>query len=175
MFNRIKKKLAYFIIRRKYLKKTDPICFNKIISNSKDILIILPKEDKDFYHSLIFIKYYLIHKKRITLFLPAHKYNLIPEKEKYRYISFLPPQVTRLFLPDKSLIELLKEKNYDVLLDLNRSDDIFYYAVVSIIDAKLKVGYLKDNSETYYNLIFTNHTYEPEVSYRNLLNLLQMF
>ncbi len=135
----------------------------------------MPKEDGDFYHALTLLKFYLIHKKRITLFLPDHKYNLIPEKEKYRYISFLPQQITKLFLPDKNLIERLQERVFDALIDLNRSEDVFYSAISSIVKAKLKAGFVKGNSERYYNLLFQNKITDPESSYRNLLNSLQMF
>ena len=71
MFEGLKRKIAHFIIRKKYLRKNiKGISLNHVISNSNDLFFIMPKNDKDFFHSLEILKYYQIHKKIITLFLP---------------------------------------------------------------------------------------------------------
>ncbi|MFA3782511.1 hypothetical protein ABRY23_05535 [Melioribacteraceae bacterium 4301-Me] len=175
MLNKIKTKLAYFLIKKKYLLKTGPIYFNNIVSTAKDIFIVLPKNDNDFYHSLFILRYYLLHKKRVTIFLAAHRYNLIPEKEKYKYISYLPVEMNKFYLPGKKLIERLKVDKYDVLIDLNRDEDVFLTAVSCIVAAKLKIGFMKKDADFYYNLILTNQELEAEVCYKKMLNSLQMF
>ena len=176
MFGKLKLKLAHFIMHRKYLKKNlQPIVFNKAISDAVDFLILMPEDDKDFYYCQEVIKYLLIHRKQIVLFAPEPKINLVPDKEKYKFISFSALQRTKLNLPDPLLVQKLKNETFDVVMDLNRTENIFYSAAANIVDSKLRVSFSKPGSEGYYNFQFANTKEEPEVTYRNLLNFLQMF
>ncbi len=176
MFENLKVKLARLIIRRKYLKKNiEPIVFNNIISQSVYFLVILPGSEKEFIHSFELIRFLIIHRKSVTLFLPEHKYNLIPEKERYKFIVFNPLQKTKLNLPDPSLIESLQNKTFDVVIDLNRQENIFFSAVANIVKSRLRICFNKEYSGAYYNFLFADSQENPEVAYRNMLNFLQMF
>ena len=176
MLENLKLQLARFIVRRKYLKKNlEPIMFNKAISGAVDFFIILPGNDAEFSHSFELLRYLIIHRKSVTLFLPEHKYNLIPEKDRYRFISFNLLQRTKLNLPASSLIELLENKTFDVVIDLNRQEDIFFSAVTNIVKSRLRICFNKEHSSAYYNFLFADNQNIPEVAFRNMLNFLQMF
>jgi hypothetical protein len=176
MFENLKLKLARIIVRKKYLKKNlEPIVFNKIITDAQDFFVIMPESDVDFYNAHDLLKYLIIHRKNVTLFLPEHKYNLMPEKDKYKFISFNLLEKTKLFLPDQNLTERLKNKLFDVVIDLNRKENIFFSAVANIVNSKLRISFTKENSESYYNFQFAGSTDNSEVAFRNLLNFLQMF
>lgn len=176
MFEELKRKIAHFIFRRKYLRKDGiPLLYNNIVSDAKNFFFLMPKLDNEFYHTLDILKYYLIHKKIITLFLPEHKYNLIPEKEKYRFISFSQKQINRFNLPDKNLIDRVREKEFDVVIDLNKAEDIFFSAIANVAQSKIRVSFKKDLSDNYYNLQIADKQNNPEASYRSFLNCLRMF
>ncbi len=176
MFESLKQKYARFIIHRKFLRREiTSVSYNKILSDAIDFFIIMPARDDDFYHSMDLLKYYLIHKKVITLFLPVYKYNLIPEKEKYKFVSFLPEHINRVYLPTKNMIASLSTREYDAVIDLNRSPNIFFSAVANIVKSKVRVSFSKDKCEEYYNLIIKDKNQEPEVAYRSFLSNLKMF
>ena len=176
MFEKLKRKIGHFIVRRKCLHKTSgQISYNKIISSAKDFFIIMPTNDKDFYYALEILKYFQIHKKVITLFLPEYKYSMIPEKEEFKFISFLPHQITRFYLPEKKLKQRLSIKEFDVVIDMNRFENVFCSAATNIVKSKVRIGVSKDFSEPYYNLQIVDKQGTPEASYRNLLNYLRMF
>lgn len=176
MFESLKQKYARFIIRRKFLRKeVSAVSYNKILSDAIDFFFIMPEHDDDFYHSLDILKYYLIHKKVITLFLPAHKYNLIPEKDKYKFVSFLPDHVNRVYLPRKNMIASLSAREYDVVIDLNRTENIFFSAVANIVKSKVRASFGKGKSDEYYNLVIGGKNQESETAYRSFLSYLKMF
>ncbi len=176
MFEGIKKKYAHFVVRRKYLRKdTRPVLYNKILSGATDLLLIMPKDDKDFYHCHDILRYFLIHKKIITLFLPEYKYNLIPEKDKYKCISYMPVNINKIFLPTHHLIERLKNKEFDAVIDLNRNEDVFFSAVSNLVRSKVRVSFNKELSSNYYNMLISEKNEEPEAAYRSFLNYLKMF
>lgn len=176
MLENLRKKIGHYLLKRKFIRKnSEPVSFNKIISGSFDFFVVMPKEDQDFYQALELIRFFQIHKKRITLFLPDFKYNLIPEKEKYGHISYQPDQITKFFLPAHSLVSTIGKKEYDVVLDFNRTEDIFCSAAANIPRAKVRAGFSKLNSDGYYNLQFNGKAGGAEVTYRNFLRFLQLF
>lgn len=176
MFEGLKKKIAHYLVKRKYLRKSiGQLVFTNVISNSHDLFIVMPKDDKDFFHSFDILKYYQIHKKIITLFLPEHKYSLIPEKEKFKFISYHPHQITRFNLPPKNLVSRLSQKEYDIVIDLNRQEDVFFSAISNIVKSKIRVSFEKELSDRYYSMQIADKQSDPEVSYRNFLSYLKMF
>jgi hypothetical protein len=176
MFETLKKKYARFVIRRKFLRKHQKaLSFNKILSNSREFFIVLPQRDHDFNQALDIIKYFLIYKKVITLFLPEHKYGLIPEREKYRVISYLPMHFTRCNLPAKNLLKRMKGKEFDIVIDLNREENLFCSAVSNFVGSKIRIGFDRNLSSNFYNMLINDKNEEAEVSYRNFLNYLKMF
>ncbi len=176
MFEGLKRKIGRFVLRRKYLHKNiEQLVYNNVISSAKNFFFVMPSIDNDFYHTLEILKYYQNQKKVITLFLPEHKYNLIPDKEKYKFISFLPHQVTRFFLPEKNLIARLRTKEFDVVIDLNRSENIFFSTISNIVRSKIRISFVKEFSENYYNLQIVDKQGDSETAYKSFLNYLQMF
>ncbi len=176
MFEEIKKKISHFILRQRYVKKnSNPLPYTNVISNAHSFFIVMPKQDDDFSCSLEILKYLSAKKKSITLFLPNNKLSLIPQKEKFRFISFNPEQVTKFNLPGKKIIEYLDGMEFDIAIDLNRREDVLFSAVTNIAKSKLKVSFAKEFSESYYNLQITDKQASSEASYRSFLNYLQMF
>ena len=176
MFDKVKKQISKFIVNRNYLKKSKQIInFNTFMTNSIDFLFLMPNDDSDFRNCFDLIKYFVIHKKNVTIFLPEYKYNIIPQKEKYKIITYNIQEVTKFGLPTNSLIENLKRKSFDVVVDLNRGDDILYAAIINIVEADYKVGFSKSNSDNYYNFQVLGNESNSEDAYRKLMESLLMF
>ncbi len=176
MYENIKKKLAHYLLSKKYLKNGgSQVLFNKIISSSFDFFVILPINENELNNSLELIKYLLIHKKKITIFLEERHYNLLPAKEKVSSITFTRNDITRLNLPSKNLYNKLKYLKFDVVIDLCRTENTFLSAVSNIVNSKVRVSFIKELSEQYYNLLYFDNNNEPEVAFRNFLNFISMF
>lgn len=176
MLEALKRKLAHYLLSKKYLRNgNQQIVFNKIISSSNNFLVILPFEENDLNNSLDLIKYLLIHKKNITIFLQEHKYNFFPAKDKINFITYNLEDISKLNLPSKNLCNKLKEKNYDVVIDLNRKENTFFSAVANLVDSKVRIGFKKDYSEAYYNLLYRDNNNDSELVFRNFLNFIRMF
>ena len=176
MLSELKNKLGYFIFQKKMLKGYDESnTFNDFVGRSLDYLIILPLNDTDFANSFDVVKYFKIHKKEITLFLPEHKVNTISISSNYRYLSYGLNDVSKFGLPSKSLLEKLNERKFDVLVDLERENNLFLAAVAALVKANFKVGFKKPEIENLYNFQMVNTKINSEISYRNLLISLKMF
>lgn len=168
--------MGYYIFKKKMFRKfDDSYSFKDFIENSSNYLIILPLKDLDFANSFDVAKYFKIHKKEVTLFLPEHKINSANITSYYKYMSYGIEDITKFGLPTKLYINKLKETKFDVLIDLERDNNLFLAAVTSLVDAKFKVGFKKPNLENLYNFQLVNTKINSEISYRNLLNSLKMF
>ena len=64
---------------------------------------------------------------------------------------------------------------FNAILDLNRKENIFCSIVSNLVNAPVKAGFQKNNADKYYNLQIVNKEENPELSYKNYLNCLEMF
>ncbi|MCK5455784.1 MAG: hypothetical protein KAI45_01580 [Melioribacteraceae bacterium] len=61
-----------------------------------------------------------------------------------------------------------------MVIDLNRDVDIFSSALANVPLSDFRIGFVKKDSDSFYNFQIPNEI-NPEKSYRNLLNSLRMF
>ncbi len=176
MFETLKKRIASFLVKRRYLSQKREIkSFNEFITNSHYVIFIMPSNEKEFSNCFDIIKYFQIHKKIITLFLPESDVNLIPDKDYYRLITYSFNELNKFGLPSLVLKNKLNKNKFDVLIDLNLEEDNFYTAIVGEISAKYRIGVNKKKSSQIFNFQINCSKNNSEISYRNLLNSLQMF
>jgi len=176
MFDKIKKKIAVSLIKRKYINKgSEPVVFNDFFKKAINYLVIMPENDEDFKNSFAVIKELAEKGKSITLFIPEHRYSLIPAKEKYRVLSYSIQHVSKLFIPDVILQEKLRKKSFDVILNLNIRDNLFLDSSAFILNSSYRVGFKKGDFSNFYTLQIPLNENNSNISYENLLNSLKMF
>jgi len=100
---------------------------------------------------------------------------LINPKLRQNLIEYEIRDISKIKLPKKKLISKLSERNFDVVIDLNRNENLFYSFAVSQIKTKLKIGFEKKGSDKFYNFQIACNKKEPEEAYKYLVNCLQMF
>jgi hypothetical protein len=183
MFDKIKFNLAHFIIRKKYLLKANPpLSFNNILSDSAKFLLIMPNNNDELAKSIVLINYLLENKKFVTLFIHENKLNLISRNENNLMkngnlviLTFVDENRNRLNLPVNVFAKPLKSKEYDVVMDLNRSCDLFLTSIANIVKSRIKVGFEQEKTGDFYNIRIVNFRQEPAQIYANYINFLKMF
>ncbi len=173
----IKIKLGEKLLSREIKKsKISERKFSGFFRNAVDTLILLPEEDLYFRSAFDVVRFVKIHKKNVTLILPDHKRNLLPNNFEYQFITVSPVSLSNLGLAAPSLIEDLKKKSYDIFIDLTLNESSFYSSIALNTMAEIKIAlFEKENSEKIFNLLFDADKTNYENSCRNLLNSLQMF
>jgi hypothetical protein len=175
MFDELKRKIAHYIIRHKFLKKSnEQIHFSKVISNSKTVFIILPADQKDLYYSLNIVDYLVMKDKQITFFVPFENRNAITKYDNATILTYHSTSITKIFMPNKTLIQKLNSMEFDLVIDLERNENTFISAVANIIKSKVRIGFKKNRSENYYNLLIQNSDQNIESNYMNLLTSIKM-
>lgn len=172
----LKQKLAFFIAKRKYLNKKVPSQnFKGTISNSENVLIILPDNAEDILKALDIPAYFKQQSKNVNLFCSESLSPVAKGEHNFEVISYNEESITRFGLPDKSLVKKIFDLKFDVVLDLNRDENLLYSILANIPKSKIVAGFKKENSDFYYNLQIANNQNNAEISYRNFLNSIQMF
>jgi hypothetical protein len=152
-----------------------PISFSRILSSANHILIILPQDDEDFHECFVFLNAFDFSLRDVHLLTNDFRISLLPIQLRRRALEHSIQDVNKWNLPSNSLIEKIKEKEINAVLDLNRKESVFYNHIIHLLDVELKVGFVKKDSDKLYNLQIVNHEDDAEGSYQNFLNCIKMF
>lgn len=170
------KQLLRRLLLKKILKKkpVDQSKFNNFIRNSSKILLILPDDQDNWKFLMQTFDFLLKSEKKLSLFLPENRFGSMPLKQKVHSLTYNDNDVSRFYLPGKSLSRKLRYHSFDVIIDLNIEENLFYSAVANLVKSNFRIGFIKSDSDLYYNFQIP-HEINNEISYRNLLNSLAMF
>ncbi|MCF6268083.1 MAG: hypothetical protein L3J41_00030 [Melioribacteraceae bacterium] len=176
MIKKIKLKLAEYLAKKKFSRKqSSEKNFQKFFSESKQILIILPKSNNSLVEEAIeIIRFLSIHKKELFIIQSKDQFSYLPNDFKYSSLIISDDDKTKIGLPNKELISKIKKHTFDLVIDLNRENDIFSSAIANIPLSDFRIGFVKVGADYFYNFQIPNEI-NPEKSYRNLLNSLRMF
>ena len=176
MITNIKDNLAEYLVKKKFSQKQNSEKnFQNFFSESKKILILLPTTKTSLIEEVIeIIKFFAIHKKELFIIQSKDQFSFLPNDFKYSSLIINEEDKTAIGLPNKELVKRVKKHTFDLIVDLNRDSDLFSIALANIPLADFRVGFVKNDSDFYYNFQIPNEI-NPEKSYRNLLNSLRMF
>ena len=176
MFEFLKEKIAEKVIDKQLEHQSfEQNTFTGFLKNSYTFFVAMPEEDRDFTYSLSVLDFLAELKKSSMILARDFKISLLPQKFRSRTIEYSERDITKWKLPSKRLLERLNEVQFNVSIDLNRKDNLFHSYSISIVKTRLKIGFVKNDSDKFYNLQIINHEDNPEISYENFLNCLKMF
>lgn len=176
MLQKLKNKLIAFFILRFYFKKVNVArSYADFAKKSNRFLVILPVTESDYVRSLAVVEMLFAKDKKVSLFVKDFKVSQLVGRYKAEYIDYNEKDINKLDLPSKKIVEKIKEKEFDVVIDLNLKNDIFSGIISNLCQSKFRIGFKKDNSDKFYNIQLINNVTDSAISYRNLLNSLQMF
>ncbi len=177
LIERIKYNIGEKLLNRDIKKRNySQNLLSSFFTESVDVLILLPESNVIFPLGLDVARFFKIHKKNVTLLLPEHKRNLLANNFDYSFITFGVDSVTSLYLPNDRLISTVEKNEFDLFVDLEKNDSIFYSAIALNVNSKFKMAlFPKNGREDIYNLLLNFNETNYENSFRNLLNSIQMF
>ena len=176
MIGPIKEKAAKFIINQKLKEhKFDELDFSRIFKRSYSYLVIMPKDEKDFFHAVEVLKFLKESKKNVIALTNDFRVSLLPASFKVNAVGYGINDRTKLELPTKKFLTRLKKMQFDVVIDTNRQEVLFYNFIANFVNSPVRIGFSIKDADKYFNLQIVNSKSEPEISYQNLLNCLKMF
>ena len=176
MVSNIKNKIGIIIAKQKFVRQQkNDTSFQRFFSDSKEVLIILPNMEKDIVVEVFeIVRFTAIHKKKLFLIHKSELQKYLPSDFEYASLVISEMDKSKLELPTKNLTNRVKKYTFDLVIDLNLEDDLFSSALSNIPLSDFRIGFIKSNSDLFYNYQIPREI-NSEKSYRNLLNSLRMF
>jgi hypothetical protein len=168
-------KLKYTIASRLIKKKPGVKNFGGILDEAKNIFIIMPEDEKDFMNSIKIIEYLNFLRKDSVVFLNNSALHLIYNTMNLKIEEYFNSDKSKLQIPKQSLRIRLKKNKFDLLIDLNRQENFFLSICGMIVKPDFSIGFAKKGADLFYDFQFAESGNDSEISYKNLLNCLQMF
>ncbi len=176
MITYFQNKIANYIVNKNLRHKADQKqSFSDLLKRSFTFLVVMPEEEKDFNNCKQVLKFLDENGKHITIFSLDFRRNLVLQKYRPATIEYGLIDYSKFKLPSKRLIDELTRKEFNVVIDLNRRENLFCSYASNLVKSPLRIGFRKNNSDRYYNIQIADSADNPEISYRNFINCLQMF
>lgn len=176
MIGTLKEQAARFILRKRAARKEfNQRDFSSVFKKSYSFLLLMPVDDKDFRLSVQVLDYLKEQRKNVVVFTNDFRISLLPTFFKTNAIEHGINDITKLKLPARKILNKLSQHRFDVIIDLNRRENVFYSFITKTLNAPLKIGFVNSESDNYFNMQVANSKSDPEISYNNLLNCLKMF
>ncbi len=176
MLDFLKHKIAEIVVDKQLkAQHFEPHTFTDFFDKAFTFFIAMPEDDRDFTYSLIVLNFLADYKKSAMVMTKDFKVSLLPQKYRGRAIEYSLKDINKLKLPTKKLADKLSDMQFNVSIDLNRKENLFYSYSSNLVQAPLKIGFAKPDSDKFYNLQIINEQDNPEISYENFLNCLKMF
>lgn len=171
----LKEKAARFIIKNKIKRDVFvPQSFSNIMAEMVNFLLLMPENDEDFNNSGIVLNYLVDMHKEISLLTKDFRVSKLPINLRRNAIEYGIKDINKIDLPSKDFIVKLNKKQFDVIIDLNRTEQLFFSYVAYSVNSKFRIGFRKSFADSIYNLQVANNETNSKISYKNLLNCLQM-
>lgn len=176
MIGTLKEQAAKFIINRKpggqLFNERE---FSSIFKHSFSFLILMPVVEKDFRLAMQLLEFLKESKKNVITMTNDFRISLLPPSLKNSAIEHGINEKNKLDLPSRKILQKLDKMRFDVVIDMNRSEVLYYSFVTKHLKSPIKIGFVRPNSDKYFNLQIVNNSTDAEIAYQNLLNCLKMF
>jgi hypothetical protein len=176
MIETLKKRAAKFIVKKR-IPEIDfhHRNFSSVFTKTYSFLILMPANEKDFRLVFPILEYLKEQRKNIVVMTYDFRISLLQPYFKTNAIEHGLKDITKLDLPSKKILNKLSNMRFDVLIDTNRDEIIYYSYIAKSLNVQVKIGFVRSDSDRYFNFQVVNKQNDPELSYKNLLDCLKMF
>jgi len=179
MFELVRQRLGVYYTRIYFKHERDVLTdFTRAISSAKMALVFLPDDQQEFQLARTILP--SLQKKfkgnRLTIIVPEHVKDPMRDVYLCEIIRLHERDINLLFLPKDHLRRRIREKDYDVAVDLNIRLHLPSAFLCKESRSKVRIGLLKEHADTFYNLqLRTTSTGSAKVIYEHLSSCLAMF
>jgi hypothetical protein len=176
MIASLKERAARFIVKKRVpVGEFSQRNFSSIFAKTYSFLVLMPANESDFRFVFPILEYLREQRKNIVVMTYDYRVSLLQPYFKTNAIEHGLRDETKLSLPSKKLLDKVSSMRFDVVIDANREEILYYSYVAKSLNSQVKIGFARSDSDKYFNLQVINKQNDPEASYKNLLDCLKMF
>ncbi|HPO55785.1 MAG: glycosyltransferase family 9 protein [Ignavibacteriales bacterium] len=136
------------------------------------VFIIFPENEEDVKNSVSIITDLVARKKKITVLIHGEFVRFIPNSYALMIKEYFPKDKLFGEIPKQNIKNLINSQEADLLLNLNRNDEIFTLLCTSLVSAPVKFGFRKEFSDRFFNLQFASNSSDSYNSFSNFKSYL---
>ncbi|MBE0557833.1 MAG: hypothetical protein IH628_11430 [Proteobacteria bacterium] len=179
MLDTARLRIGLWYSRFQFRKSKDALLeFTDAVRRAKRALVVLPRTPKDPASLQWVIRYLVDRFARGSLIIVARQEfsSWLAADKRYEILVYGDADVGPWFTPDVGLLRKLKKSTFDIAIDLNPEFDLFSAFVCRASLAPVRVGFVKDNADVFYNFqIQVGKGAGIAGAYRSLLRCMEMF
>ena len=176
MIEYIKSKIAAYLINKTLNSKSVPNrSFKNILRNCSSFFVIMPEQEHDFQRGREVISFLERYHKIVSIMTFDFRRNEFLQGHFRDIVEYGLVDYSKVNLPSKRISEILKSKEFDAVIDLNRGENQFCSFAANLVKSDLTIGFTKNNSDKFYTIQINDNEDSSEISYKNFINCLQMF
>lgn len=154
------------------------ISFTEAISGARQALLIMPFNHREFLPTIRVIETIkkMIREEHITVITDELGMEAVRMLPRSQFIRVVQTDLNAVYLPHASIIHRVREKQYDLAVDLNLDLVLPSAYICRASDARVRVGFVRKQAEGFYNLqVKPDLTLGKQLIYDRLAQCLQMF
>jgi len=151
--------------------------FTDALRRSRRALVIFPESSVDGESASTFLQY-LIRKfssERLMVIIRDDQLFTMASAPPLKTLTYSERDINKWFVPRRELLQRMESNNFDVAVDLNLNFSLTSAFLCKASNAPLRIGFVKKNSDQFYNFQFKTKGNNNKYSYRSLLKCLDMF
>jgi ADP-heptose:LPS heptosyltransferase len=166
---------ARFHFRR---SQEESLSFLNALSSASKILLLMPLDGSPLYPVAPVITMLRTRKRedQITVVIASHSTDAFAALEQSPIIRILPEEIGFFFLPRRSVLSRIRQKQYDLVIDLNLDFLLPSGYICRESNARIRVGFAHAHADLFYNLqIQTSRGQSRSQRYERFAHCLEMF
>jgi ADP-heptose:LPS heptosyltransferase len=179
MFEPFRQSLGLRVARYTLRKDRDEVVsFSTALADAHALLVVLPMSETRMIptHSIIERLKKRFDESAITIVSHDHAVETMRMLPRAHFIRILEDDLNTIFLPRKTLIDRIHERQYDAAIDLSLDLVLPSAYIVKKSEARIRIGFNRESAELFYNfLIHSNPNLDPKLIYNRLAECLEMF
>jgi ADP-heptose:LPS heptosyltransferase len=179
MFEETRHSLGTQFARWFFRKSRDEVMsFTTAISSAQRVLLVMPLTEEDLLPTVKVIEMLKsqFREEHITVVTGDRGIEAVRLLPRGQFMHLLKTQVSYLYLPRAEFISSLKEKRYDLAIDLNLDLVLPSGYICKASGAKVRVGFNQKHADVFYNFqIKPDPTLGRKLIYDRLVQCLQKF
>ena len=158
--------------------RDEVISFTNAISSAQRVLLVMPLTEEDLLPTLKVIEMLKsqFREESITIVTGYGGIEVVRLLPRGQFIHLLKTQVSYFYLPRADFINSLRQKRYDLAIDLNLDLVLPSGYICKVSGAKVRVGFNQRHADVFYNFqIKPDPTLGRKLIYDRLVQCLQKF
>ncbi len=129
------------------------VAFNAALSSAHSALLIMPLRRREFLPTVTVIELLKrrFQEENITIISDDHGREVVRILPRSHFMHIIDAEITPLFLPTPALVRRIRERHYDVAIDLNLDFELPSAYICKASNARIRIGFKRDRSDLFYN------------------------